>query len=267
MGVLNVTPDSFSDGGLYLEANDAVPAGQEMAAAGAGLIDVGGESTRPAAEPVPVEMELGRVVPVVERLARAGLIVSIDTSKPEVARAAIDRGAVVVNDVTACSAPGMKELVAGSGVGVVLMHMQGTPGTMQQSPVYEDVLGEVIEYLVTRAGELIEAGVSPDAIAIDPGIGFGKSVVHNLQLLAGLGDLAATGYPVVLGASRKSFLGRLSGIDDPSRRDGLTAVTTALGFERGARVFRVHDVAASMAALRLAATIVAPQQWEEWLPD
>ncbi len=267
MGVLNVTPDSFSDGGLHLEPDDAVRAAEEMADDGAGLIDVGGESTRPGAEPVSLEMELGRVVPVVERLVSSGHLVSVDTSKPEVARAAIDRGAVVVNDVTACSAPGMVEVVAGSGVGVVLMHMQGTPGTMQQAPTYEDVLAEVVEFLVTRAEDLIARGVAPESIAIDPGIGFGKSVIHNLQLLAGLGDLASTGYPVVLGASRKSFLGRLSGIEDPSGRDGLTAVTTALGFERGARVFRVHDVAASMAALRLTATIVAPQQWEEWLPD
>jgi dihydropteroate synthase len=204
---------------------------------------------------------------VVERLAGSGLLVSIDTSKPEVAEAAIDLGAVVVNDVTACAAPGMSDLVADSGVGVVLMHMKGTPRTMQEAPSYDDVVGEVTEFLVTRAGALVAAGISPRSIAIDPGIGFGKSVVHNLELIEGLGTLADSGYPVVLGASRKSFLGRISGIEDPAQRGGITAVTTALGFERGARIFRVHDVAPSMAALRLAATIVAPEQWEEWLPD
>jgi dihydropteroate synthase len=267
MGVLNVTPDSFSDGGLHLEADAAVRAGLEMSAAGARLIDVGGESTRPGAEAVAAEVEMARVLPVVERLAGSGLLVSIDTSKPEAARAAIESGAVVVNDVTACAAPEMGELVALAGVGVVLMHMKGTPRTMQQAPSYDDVVTEVTDFLGARADALVGSGVSPDAIAIDPGIGFGKSVVHNLELLAGLGALSATGYPVVLGTSRKSFLGRLSGIDDPAQRDGVTAVTTALGFERGARVFRVHDVASSMAALRLAATIVAPEQWEEWLPD
>lgn len=267
MGVLNVTPDSFSDGGIHLEADDAVRAGLEMSAAGAQLVDVGGESTRPGAEEVPIEVEMARVLPVVERLAGSGLLVSIDTSKPEVARAAIESGAVVVNDVTACAAPEMRELVAVAGVGVVLMHMKGTPRTMQQAPSYDDVVSEVTDFLMARAGSLLATGVSARSIAIDPGIGFGKSVVHNLELIAGLGALSATGYPVVLGTSRKSFLGRLSGIDDPAQRDGLTAVTTALGFERGARVFRVHDVASSMAALRLAATIVAPEQWEEWLPD
>ena len=267
IGVLNVTPDSFSDGGLHLEPDSAVRAASEMSAAGARLIDVGGESTRPGAEPVPAELELERVLPVVERLSASGLLVSIDTSKPEVARAAIESGAVVLNDVTACAATGMAELVANTGVGVILMHMKGTPTTMQQAPAYEDVVSEVTDFLESRARNLEAEGVSPQSIAIDPGLGFGKSVIHNLELLAGLDALAASGYPVVLGASRKSFLGRLSGIEDPSKRDGLTAVATALGFERGARIFRVHDVASSMAALRLAATIVAPQQWEEWLPD
>lgn len=267
MGVLNVTPDSFSDGGLHLEPDAAVRAAADMSAAGARLIDVGGESTRPGAEPVPAELELGRVIPVVERLSASGILVSIDTSKPEVAGAAIESGAVVLNDVTACSATGMAELVASTGVGVILMHMKGTPATMQQAPAYDDVVIEVADFLEQRARSLEAVGVSPRSIAIDPGLGFGKSVIHNLELLAGIDALAAIGYPVVLGASRKSFLGKLGGIDVPSQRDGLTAVTTALGFERGARIFRVHDVAGSMAALRLAATIVAPQQWEEWLPD
>jgi dihydropteroate synthase len=267
MGVLNVTPDSFSDGGIHATAGEAVAAGFAMHEAGAAIIDVGGESTRPGAQSVTADDEIGRVLPVVELLADRGLLVSIDTSKPEVARAAIDAGAGILNDVTACSSPGMPELVAETGVGVVLMHMRGTPRDMQKDPHYEDVVVEVADFLAERASSLIGFGVSREAIAIDPGIGFGKTVSHNLQLLAGLSDLAALGYPVVLGTSRKSFLGKVTGIENPIERDGVTAVTTALGFERGARVFRVHDVSSSRAALVTAATIVAPQLWEEWSPD
>ena len=174
---------------------------------------------------------------------------------------------MILNDVTACSAPGMAELVVDTGVGVVLMHMQGTPRDMQQDPSYDDVVSEVADFLAERAADLIELGADPASIAIDPGIGFGKTVTHNLELLAGLGELAGLGYPVVLGASRKSFLGRVTGIESPADRDGVTAVTTALGFERGARVFRVHDVFSSRAALLVAATIVNPELWEEWSPD
>lgn len=267
MGVINVTPDSFSDGGVHAAANDAIAGGIAMHGLGAEIIDVGGESTRPGAQPVSAEGELARVVPVVERLADHGLLVSIDTSKPVVARAAIDAGAKIVNDVTACSAPGMAELVVETGVGVVLMHMQGTPQDMQQDPHYDDVVSVVGAYLGEHATNLIDLGANPNSIAIDPGIGFGKTVTHNLELLAGLGVLARMGYPVVLGASRKSFLGRLTGIESPMDRDGVSAVTTALGYERGARVFRVHDVFSSRAALVVAATIVAPELWEEWSPD
>ncbi len=267
MGVLNVTPDSFSDGGTHATASDAVAAGIAMRDAGAGIVDVGGESTRPGAQSVTVEEELERVIPVVEELAGRGLLISIDTSKPEVASAAIEAGATILNDVTACSSPGMAELVAETGAGVVLMHMKGTPRDMQQDPHYDDVVSEVADFLAERASHLIGLGVDRLAIAVDPGIGFGKTVEHNLLLLAGLPDLAALGYPVVLGASRKSFLGKITGIDNPSDRDGVTAVTTALGYERGARVFRVHDVSSSRAALLAAATIVAPELWEEWSPD
>ncbi|MDP9495905.1 MAG: dihydropteroate synthase [Actinomycetota bacterium] len=267
MGVLNVTPDSFSDGGVHASAADAIAGGVAMRDAGAEILDVGGESTRPGAEPVSVGDELERVIPVVEQLANRGMLVSIDTSKPEVARAAIEAGARIVNDVAACSAPGMAELVVETGVGVVLMHMQGTPQNMQQDPRYDDVVTVVAGFLAGRAAHLIELGADPLSIAVDPGIGFGKTVTHNLKLLAGLGQLAAIGYPVVLGASRKSFLGRLTGIESPADRDGVTAVTTALGFERGARVFRVHDVFSSRAALTVAATIVNPELWEEWSPD
>jgi len=267
MGVLNVTPDSFSDGGVHAAADDAVAGGIAMHDAGAEIIDVGGESTRPGSEPVSVGDELARVIPVVERLADHGLLVSIDTSKPAVARAAIDSGARIVNDITACSASGMAELVVETGVGLVLVHMQGVPQSMQQDPHYEDVVSTVAGYLEERAAHLIELGADRESIAIDPGIGFGKTVTHNLELLAGLGELAVLGYPVVLGASRKSFLGRITGIESPKDRDGVSAVTTALGYERGARVFRVHDVSSSRAALAVAATIVNPELWEEWSLD
>jgi len=267
MGVLNVTPDSFTDGGVHAAADDAVAGGIAMYDAGAEIIDVGGESTRPGSEPVSVGDELARVIPVVERLADHGLLVSIDTSKPAVARAAIDSGARIVNDITACSASGMAELVVETGVGLVLVHMQGVPQSMQQDPHYEDVVSTVAGYLEERAAHLIELGADRESIAIDPGIGFGKTVTHNLELLAGLGELAVLGYPVVLGASRKSFLGRITGIESPKDRDGVSAVTTALGYERGARVFRVHDVSSSRAALAVAATIVNPELWEEWSLD
>jgi dihydropteroate synthase len=267
MGVLNVTPDSFSDGGVHAGADDAVAGGIAMHDAGAAIVDVGGESTRPGAESVSVDDELARVIPVVERLVSHGLLVSIDTSKPAVARAAIDSGATIVNDVTACSAPGMAELVVDTGVGVILMHMRGTPRNMQENPSYDDVVSEVAGFLEARAAHLIGLGADQASIAIDPGIGFGKTVTHNLELLAGLGELSGLGYPVVLGASRKSFLGRITGIENPAERDGATAVITALGYERGARVFRVHDVFSSRAALLVAATIVNPELWEEWSPD
>jgi dihydropteroate synthase len=264
MGVINVTPDSFSDGGLHLEKSTAIAAGREMVEQGAGIVDVGGESTRPGARPVSAAEELDRVIPVVEALVAVGVLVSVDTSKPMVARAALEAGAEIVNDVTAAASAQMAEVVAESKAALILMHMQGTPRTMQQDPFYEDVVGEVGSFLTDRARRVIGAGVDPRSIAIDPGIGFGKTVEHNLELIHGLGKLAALGFPLVLGTSRKSFLGRLTGIENPPARDHATAVTTALGFERGARVFRVHDVASSRAALRLAAAIVNPQQWDEW---
>jgi dihydropteroate synthase len=181
-----------------------------------------------------------------------------------VVRAAVAAGAEIVNDVTAASEDGMTEVMAEWNPGVILMHMRGTPRTMQQDPVYQDVVDEVGVFLAERARRVIEDGVDPASVAIDPGIGFGKTVQHNLELIDGLGKLAGLGFPVVLGASRKSFLGKLTSIEDPGARDEATAVTTALGFERGARVFRVHDVASSLAALRLAAAIVSMQQWDEW---
>jgi dihydropteroate synthase len=264
MGVINVTPDSFSDGGINLDPSVAVAAGLQMAEAGADLVDVGGESTRPGASPVDDVEEIRRVVPVVTALAAAGLVVSVDTSKPDVARVALEAGAEVVNDVTAAASEGMVDVVSASGAGLIMMHMKGTPRTMQEDPVYEDVVAEVTQFLDDRASRALAGGVDPTSVALDPGIGFGKTATHNLQLIDGLGQLVEMGYPVVLGASRKTFLGKITGIVDPSGRDGVTAVTTALGFERGARVFRVHDVAASRAALSLAAAIVSPQKWHEW---
>jgi dihydropteroate synthase len=267
MGVVNVTPDSFSDGGLHLLRADAVEAGREMIENGADVIDVGGESTRPGSDPVTVEVELARVVPVIEDLASEGAVVSVDTSKPEVARAAVAAGAEIVNDVTAVSTTDMIAVLAESGAGVVLMHMKGTPRTMQKDPVYDDVVGEVTAFLAERARALVGQGLAPASIALDPGIGFGKTTAHNLELIDGLGHIARLGFPVVLGASRKSFLGEVTGIADPRLRDAATAVTTALGFLRGARVFRVHDVIASRDALRIAAAIVNSQQWDEWSRD
>ncbi len=265
--MVNVTPDSFSDGGTSFTTVEAVERGLRLLEEGSDIIDIGGESTRPGAQPVGVAEELRRVIPVVERLVAAGAVVSVDTSKPEVAREAVEAGAEVINDVTAASAPGMADVMAASGCGLILMHMLGTPRTMQDDPTYEDVVRDVRSTLVGRAAEVIAAGVDPASVAIDPGIGFGKTLAHNLELIAGLGTLAATDHPVVLGTSRKSFLGTLLDIDRPLGRDGATAITTALGFERGARVFRVHDVASSRTALRLAAAIVSPAQWDEWSPD
>jgi dihydropteroate synthase len=267
MGVINVTPDSFSDGGIHLDSVAAIAAGRQMIEQGADVVDIGGESTRPGAEAVPADEELRRVLPVVETLVADGTVVSIDTSKPEVAKAALAAGAEIVNEVTAAAAPGMQEVLAEWGAGVVLMHMKGTPRTMQHDPTYVDVVSEVSGFLGSRAQQLIAVGVDHASIAIDPGIGFGKTVTHNLQLIDGLAKLAGIGFPVVLGTSRKTFLGRIAGIKEGTHRDGVTAVTTALGFERGARVFRVHDVASSRAALSLAAAIVNPQQWDEWSQD
>lgn len=267
MGVINATPDSFSDGGRLLDPGVAVDAGLSMVKEGAEIIDIGGESTRPGAGSVTASEEIGRVLPIVEGLVRSGVTVSIDTSKPEVAAAAVSAGAQIVNDVTGVVDPAMIDLVAESGVGVIAMHMKGTPRSMQADPHYDDVVGEVRSYLSGRLDDLIAYGVLRESIAIDPGIGFGKTLQHNLSLINRLEELAGLGAPLVLGASRKSFLGTLTGIDKPADRDGATAVTTAVGFERGARVFRVHEVVDSRVALSVAGAIVADEQWDEWLQD
>lgn len=259
MGVLNTTPDSFSDGGSYLATGEAVRHGRRLVAEGADIIDVGGESTRPGAEPVPPEVELRRVLPVVEELAAGGAVVSIDTMKPEVAGACIEAGARIVNDVTGLESEEMSALVAESGAGVVIMHMRGTPRTMQDAPEYGDVVGEVVAFLEGRMSRAVRAGVDVGRIAVDPGIGFGKTVEHNLTLLDRLGDLGELGRPIVVGTSRKRFLGEITGRADPAERDDASAVSAALAVMRGAHVVRVHDVASTREAVRVAWAIVRRQ--------
>jgi dihydropteroate synthase len=253
MGVLNVTPDSFSDGGEWFSFDDAVAHGRELAEQGAAILDVGGESTRPGAEPVSEDEELRRVVPVIEALVGAAQL-SIDTSKLAVARAALDAGATYVNDVTAFrAAPEMASLVAERGVECCLMHMLGEPRTMQHDPRYEDVVDDIKAFLSERVAFAVGAGIAEERIAVDPGIGFGKTVEHNLELLRRLDEIAALGFEVVIGTSRKSFLGKLTGRDDPHDRVAATLATTVLALERGATVFRVHDVPETADALKVAA--------------
>jgi dihydropteroate synthase len=256
MGVLNVTPDSFSDGGRYIGLEAALDHAHRLWEEGADLIDVGGESTRPGAAAVGAAAEGKRILGVVEKLVGEGITVSVDTSKAVVAEAALAAGAEVINDVTAGADPGMFPTVAAPGAGLVLMHMRGSPRTMQADPQYQDVVGEVAGYLASRAKAAVEAGVEPDRICLDPGIGFGKTVEHNLEILRRLPEFAALGHPLAIGVSRKSFLGRLTGVEDPRARDLASAVAAALAVERGAQVLRVHNVAACREALGVALAIV-----------
>lgn len=250
MGVLNVTPDSFSDGGRHADERSAIEHGLRMLEEGAAILDVGGESTRPGAEPVPLEEELGRVVPVIEALrARSDVWISVDTSKPEVMRRAAAAGADLLNDVRALGAPGALEAAAGTGCAVCLMHMQGTPGTMQRAPVYDDVVREVRDFLLQRARACESAGIAPNHIVIDPGIGFGKTYEHNLALIAALPDLCRAPYPVLLGVSRKSLLGRMTGRPEGARLHAGLAVA-ALAAQGGVRIVRTHDVGPTVDALR-----------------
>jgi dihydropteroate synthase len=259
MGIVNVTPDSFSDGGRYLDADAAVAHGVELAEQGAAILDVGGESTRPGAEPVGEAEELRRVVPVIERLRSRlpGTRISIDTCKAGVAGAALDAGADMVNDVTALRGdPEMVQLVAERGVEVCLMHMLGEPRTMQDDPRYDEVVSDVARFLEDRVGFAVSAGVADERIVLDPGIGFGKTVDHNLELLRRLDEIVALGRPVLVGTSRKSFLGRLTGRGVDDRVAG-TIATNVMAFERGARIFRVHDVPPVLDALKVAAATFA----------
>ena len=246
MGVLNVTPDSFSDGGQWLDRDSAVLHGVEMFAEGADVVDVGGESTRPGAEPVSVDEELARVVPVVEALSRHGRI-SVDTRKAEVTEAAVRAGATLVNDVSAS----LHEVAAGLGVGWVAMHMGGEPATMQDDPHYDDVVGDVRDFLFERAERAKAAGV--EEVWIDPGIGFGKTIDHNLALLRNLGVLVDTGLPVVVGTSRKSFLGRLTGGAPAEDRLEASVATATWAMAQGAGMVRVHDVRPTAQAARVVA--------------
>ena len=260
MGIVNVTPDSFSDGGQWLDHGLAVAHGLELAAEGAAILDVGGESTRPGASPVAEEVELERVVPVIASLAAAGsgARISVDTSKLGVARAALGAGATVVNDVTALrAAPELAGVVADAGADVCLMHMLGEPRTMQRDPVYDDVVSEVKAFLEARMAFAVAEGVAEERIWLDPGIGFGKTVTHNLALIERLGEIVALGRPVVVGTSRKSFLGQLTGREVVDRLPG-TIATNVLAYERGARIFRVHDVAPVHDALAISAATLAP---------
>jgi dihydropteroate synthase len=246
MGIVNVTPDSFSDDGTHADVDAAVALGRQMVASGATIVDVGGESTRPGASLVSLNAEIGRVVPVIERLTSDGVLVSVDTSKPDVATAAIDAGAVVVNDITGLESHKMRAVCAEAGVGVVLMHMQGTPRTMQRNPLYENVVTEVRDYLLDGARAAINAGISPESIVVDPGIGFGKNFDHNMELMRHLDVFCETGFPVLIGTSRKGFLGKiLEPIRDatlPKDRDGATAATIALAVVAGVKILRVHNV-------------------------
>ncbi len=258
MGVVNVTPDSFSDGGRFFSVGAAVEHGLRLAQQGAALIDVGGESTRPGAEPVGTEEELRRVVPVIERL-RAGTtaIISVDTSKPEVMRAASAAGAGLINDVRALREPGALAAAAASGCAVCLMHMQGEPRTMQRAPSYADVVGEVRTFLAGRVAESIAAGLTPERLVVDPGFGFGKTLEHNLALLRRLGELAADGPAVLVGLSRKSMLGTLTERAAGERVYGSVALAVIAALN-GARIIRAHDVAATVEALKVTAAVQGP---------
>ena len=254
MGIVNVTPDSFSDGGMLASTEEAVAHGVQLAAEGADILDVGGESTRPGAEAVPLDQELARVVPVVAGLHEAALThvaLSVDTRRPEVARAALDAGAAIVNDVTAARDPAMFDAVRETGAGLVLMHMLGDPKTMQDEPRYDDVVSDVRDFLAGRIGAAVAAGVPRDRLCVDPGLGFGKTLEHNLALLRAIAAFEQLRAPVLVGASRKRFIGELTGVDDPADRVEGTAGTVAWCAANGVDVVRVHDVRAMARVVRV----------------
>jgi dihydropteroate synthase len=279
MGVLNVTPDSFSDGGRFLDAEAAIAHGRELVEQGAEILDIGGESTRPGAAPVDAQQEISRVAPVLAGLAGVGAQLSIDTSKLTVAEVALREGATLLNDVTAFRAdPRLAGLVADSGADCCLMHMLGEPRTMQREPLYEDVVSEVKAFLEQRLGFALAEGIEEQRIMLDPGIGFGKTAQHNLELLRRLGELVAIGRPLVIGTSRKTFLGRIvaaareeTPIEQvvpapPEARLPGTLASNVLAYERGASVFRVHDVAAVRDALAVAAATLG-ERWRGSSPE
>jgi dihydropteroate synthase len=257
MGVLNVTPDSFSDGGEFYATEDAVRHGVEMTRSGADIIDIGGESTRPGARTVSAAEELHRVLPVVQRLAKSTQVrLSIDTSKALVARAALEAGAMIINDVTGgCGDPEMFALAAEKRAAIIIMHMQGTPQTMQLNPTYKDVVAEVAEFFRQQFDQAVRSGIDPMCIAFDPGIGFGKTASQNFELLANLERLRLPQRPIVVGVSRKSFMAKIAGA--PAGKQSATVAFTSLLRERGAQILRVHDVAANAAALRTTEALLA----------
>ena len=257
-GILNVTPDSFSDGGEFFGAGPAVSHAERLLDEGAHVIDIGGESTRPGSDPVSPDEEARRVVPVVRGIleARPGTRISVDTYRASTAEAALNAGAAIINDVTALEGdPRMASVVAGRGCPVVLMHMLGEPKTMQENPHYDDVVREVRDYLAGRAEVAISAGVDPENVILDPGIGFGKTLEHNLKLLDRLDEIVELGFPVLIGTSRKGFLGKITGSDDPKARVFGTVATSVVSYERGATLFRVHDVRANRDALEVTAAV------------
>lgn len=260
MGILNVTPDSFSDGGSFARPDEAIQRGLAMAAEGAAIIDVGGESTRPGSTPPALEEEIQRVVPVVEGLRRASpVLISVDTSRPEVMREAVAAGADMINDVRALAVPGAMAAAAALGVPVCLMHMQGEPATMQLAPRYRDVVAEVRDWLAGRVQACLAAGLARELIVVDPGFGFGKKLAHNLALLRHLDQLVADGYPVLAGLSRKALLGQILGRPVDQRLAGSLALALAAR-QQGARMVRVHDVAATVDAFRVLDALEAPDQ-------
>ena len=259
VGILNVTPDSFSDGGDFLDPEAAAEHAATMLDEGAGILDLGGESTRPGSDPVSQEEELRRVIPVIERVltVRQEAVISVDTYRAGTAAAAIEAGARIINDVTALrSDPRMASVVKEAACPVILMHMKGEPKTMQSEPHYEDVVREVRDFLARRAEYAVSAGIGPENVIVDPGIGFGKNLEHNLTLLRNLDAIVDLGFPVLIGASRKTFIGRITGVQEARERAFGTVATTVLAYERGATFFRVHDVRANREALAVAEAVL-----------
>jgi len=257
MGILNVTPDSFSGDGVF-DTDAAVARAWKFVEDGADILDIGGESTRPGSQPVPADEEMRRVLPVIERLIAQGFPfpISVDTYKPEVARKALEAGACIVNDIYGLRQPGMLELVAQFKPAVVIMHMQGTPQTMQLNPTYTDCVREISEFLQGQAEKAIAAGLPKEKIIVDPGIGFGKTVEHNLEILRRLSEIKALGYPVLIGTSRKSFIGKVLGIEVPAERIWGTAATVAVAIANGADIVRVHDVREMVQVARMTDAIL-----------
>ena len=258
MGIVNVTPDSFSDGGSFLDPLAACKQGLKLVEEGADILDIGGESTRPGSHSVPLEEEIQRVIPVIQRLRQeTKALISIDTNKAAVAQAAMDAGADIINDITGLRGDeNMPSVVSQSGAGVIIMHMKGTPRTMQDAPAYQDIMSEIGDFFRQSVALALSSGIDPMSIALDPGIGFGKTPEHNRQLLAGIGSFAKTGHPILVGASRKSFLGWLAGSSAMEDRFWPGVATTSLCRERGAKIFRVHDVKPHHDALRMTEAIL-----------